>query len=504
MFEVNNLSIIVDNKYLVHNLSFHLNKNDKLAIIGEEGNGKTTLLKVLAGRCDYATVTGTVQSHQTRISYLPQNMPEDVLEETGYQYLFHTDDDYYHKVNQLYRYLRELKIKDSLLEETIKNMSGGEKIKIGLLKILLEEADILLLDEPTNDLDLDALNWLEDFICYTDRPIIYVSHDETLLEKTANRILHLEQVKRKQECRHTLLKTDYRTYVEQRLQELQKQTQQAHLEKREYEKKRQKLLQVMQKVEYQQNTISRSDPHGARLLKKKMHALKAQEQKIEKQEITEVPSVEEQISFHFEEVNLPRTKAILQLSLPILKVANHVLARNLELTVRGPEHICIIGKNGAGKTTLLHVILEELKKRNDLKVGYMPQNYEEVIQEEESVIDFASPSSSKEDRTKTRMYLGNVNITTAEMEGKMKDLSNGSKAKVFLIHLVLLQCDVLLLDEPTRNVSPLSNPMIRKVLKNYKGAIISVSHDRKYIDEVTTKQYLLQEDGLIEMDKRSD
>ena len=260
----------------------------------------------------------------------------------------------------------------------------------------------------------------------------------------------------------------------------------------------------MQKVEYQQNTISRSDTHGARLLKKKMHALKAQEQKIEKQEITEVPSVEEQISFHFEEVNLPRSKVILQLSLPILKVANHVLARNLELTVRGPEHICIIGKNGAGKTTLLHVILEELKKRNDLKVGYMPQNYEEVIQEEESVIDFASPSSSKEDRTKTRMYLGNVNITTAEMEGKMKDLSNGSKAKVFLIHLVLLQCDVLLLDEPTRNVSPLSNPMIRKVLKEYKGAIISVSHDRKYIDEVITKQYLLQEDGLIEMDKRSD
>ena len=82
MFEVNNLSIIVDNKYLVHNLSFHLNKNDKLAIIGEEGNGKTTLLKVLAGRCDYATVTGTIQSHQNRISYLPQNMPEDVLEET--------------------------------------------------------------------------------------------------------------------------------------------------------------------------------------------------------------------------------------------------------------------------------------------------------------------------------------------------------------------------------------------------------------------------------------
>ena len=130
-------------------------------------------------------------------------------------------------------------------------------------------------------------------------------------------------------------------------------------------------------------------------------------------------------------------------------------------------------------------------------MGYMPQNYEDILKEYDKVIDFIAPSGKKEDITKARMYLGNMNFTREEMEGKITELSNGTKAKLILMKLVLEKCNVLLLDEPTRNVSPLSNPVIRKVLKEFKGTIISISHDRKYIEEVIDKLYRLTPNGLI-------
>ena len=228
-----------------------------------------------------------------------------------------------------------------------------EKEKIGILRLLLEECDILFLDEPTNDLDIESLEWLETFINSTDKPIIYVSHDETLLSNTANMILHLEQIKNKTECRHTLLKIDYDTYVEKRLQTILKTTQVAKSEKREFDKRQEKLRQIMQKVEHQQNTITRADPHGGRLLKKKMHALKSQERKLEERELTELPDVEEGIHFFFEDVSIPKNKVILKLHIPELKVQNKVLSRNIKLEVIGNTHICIIGKNGVGKSTLI-------------------------------------------------------------------------------------------------------------------------------------------------------
>ncbi len=126
----------------------------------------------------------------------------------------------------------------------------------------------------------------------------------------------------------------------------------------------------------------------------------------------------------------------------------------------------------------------------------MPQNYDDILSAYERVLDFASPSKSKDDITKTRTLLGNMNFTKDEMTGSISYLSNGSKAKLFLVYLVLSNCDVLILDEPTRNVSPLSNPVIRNVLSNYKGTIISISHDRKYIEEVIDTLYILDKTGL--------
>lgn len=496
MFEVNNLDIKVEDRYLVKNLSFVLNKGDKLAIIGEEGNGKSTLLKSLLGICEYANIEGNINFKGNRVGYLEQAISKENLQKQVSDFLFINESDYYDKVNDFYKYLNKINLDDTVLNQTISTLSGGEKVKISILKLLLDNPDILFLDEPTNDLDIETLEWLEKFINTTEKPIIYVSHDEVLLSNTANMILHLEQIRKKTCARCTLLKVDYDTYIESRLRGIEKQNQIAKKEKRDFKKHQEKLNRVMQKVEYQQNTISRSDPHGARLLKKKMHALKSQERKLDDMELTEIPDVEEAINFFFEDVVMPKTKMILSLALKELKVQDKVLAKNINLNITGNTHLCIIGKNGVGKSTLIKLIYNELKGREDLNVGYMPQVYDDILNNYENVLDFICPKADKESLTQARIYLGNMKFTSEEMTGKISNLSNGTKAKLFLMKLVLDKCNVLILDEPTRNVSPLSNPIIRKVLREFKGTIISISHDRKYLAEVVNELYTLTPTGL--------
>ena len=500
MFEVNQLSISISDRYVVKSLSFVLQKNDKLAIIGEEGNGKSTLLKVLMGACDYADVTGHIHHNHLKIGYLEQFLNPNIENQTGRDLLYQCN-----LYDMRYQYLYTLGLDESILDQPLKVLSGGEKVKLEILKLLLDDCDIYFLDEPTNDLDIETLAWLEQFICRTEKPIIYVSHDETLLSHTANMILHLEQIKHKTECRHTLVRMDYDTYVQSRLHKIVKNTQIANNERREWTKKQQKLQQIMNKVEYQQNTISRKDPHGAKVLKKKMHSLKSQEAKLNHFEFTEKPDVEEGISFAFINAKIPKSKVVLSLKLPELSISNKVLSKNVFLEVIGNEHICIIGKNGVGKSTLIKQIYDILRFRTDIKVGYMSQNYDDILGEYDKVLEYLVPNKQKEEITKARLYLGNMKFTREEMTAKIKDLSSGSKAKLILMKMVLMECNVLLLDEPTRNVSPLSNPIIRASLKQFEGTIISVSHDRKYLEEVINRIYLLDKTGLqgMNIDKYS-
>ena len=510
MIQIKNISIrhLKDNRMLLENLSFTLNEGDKAAIIGEEGNGKSTLLKLIYDASmveDYIEFTGEIVRNNQRIGYLAQELTS--LEKQMSVYEFMCEMPLFFEVTprelaEVGKYLK-LQMETFYSEQLMGQLSGGEKIKVQLARMILNQPDVLLLDEPSNDLDMQTLEWLEKFICDCNLPILYISHDEVLLENTANMIIHLEQVKRKMESRATVAKISYLDYVEKRQRSLSHQEQVAKKERSEYEKQQEKFRQIQQKVEHRQNTISRGDPHGGRLLKKSMHRIKAYEARFEKEfaNMTEIPETEDAIFIKFgEKAEMPAGKNVLEYSLPKLMIEERVLAENVFLRIRGAEKICIIGDNGCGKTTLLRKIAEEMLNRKDIKVSYMPQNYEELLDMEQTPVDFLSETGDKEEISRIRTYLGSMKYTADEMQHRIGDLSGGQKAKLLLLKMSMSGSNVLILDEPTRNFSPLSNPVIRNMLKNFKGAILTVSHDRKYICEVTDKVYELTKQGLVEIE----
>ena len=220
----------------------------------------------------------------------------------------------------------------------------------------------------------------------------------------------------------------------------------------------------------------------------------------ENENMTEMPEQEGAIFFKLgnKEAAIPAGKTVIEYELPELWTPDgeRILAENIFLRIRGSEKICITGKNGVGKTTLLHKIAEELLNRNDIHAEYMQQNYEELLQLHVTPVEYLDQTGKKEERTKIRTFLGALKYTADEMDHPIAELSGGQKAKIFLLKMSMSGANVLILDEPTRNFSPLSGPVIRKMLKEFPGAVISISHDRKYIDEVCDKVYCLTETGL--------
>ncbi len=388
-------------------------------------------------------------------------------------------------------------------EQRMETLSGGEKVKAQLARLLLSQPTVLLLDEPSNDLDIETLQWLERLLLQFPDTVLFISHDETLIERTANVVIHLEQLRRKTVSRHLVAKMDYRTYLEERRAAFQNQEQKAKTEQWQERIRQEKLRKIQQRVEQDLRAVSRQDPHGGYLLKKKMKAVKSLERRYEREsgEMAQRPEEEGALFVKFDEkLCIPGGKVILDFHLDRLMAPGEgrLLAEHIDLKVRGPEKICIIGKNGAGKTTLFRKIAEELLERRDIKAAYMPQNYQELLELSQTPLEYLTVTGDKEEQTRIRTYLGSMKYTAEEMSHPVSALSGGQKAKILLLKMSMSGADVLLLDEPTRNFSPLSNPVIRQVLSDYKGAIISISHDRKYICQVCSRVYRLTKDGLIQ------
>lgn len=578
MLQIKDLTIThkKDLRTIVENFCFVLNAGDKAVLIGEEGNGKSTLLKWI---CAPETIEGYAEAEGSciyageKLGYLPQELPAEDWPKSIYT--FFAEEELFWDQNPRER--SELAGRLHFTPEffysdrEMGTLSGGEKVKIQLARILTGKPTMLLLDEPSNDIDIETLEWLEKFIAESELPVLFVSHDETLIERTANVVIHLEQIRRKTVCRYTVARMSYRDYMEQRESGMKKQLQEARNDRRQEKNRQEKLRRIMEKVDHDQASISRQDPAGGRLLKKKMKAVKSMEKRFDREaeDMTRMPEEEEAIFLKFgQEIRMPAGKVVLDFHLDRLTagaaVKEHdgetaaedvgetahgsgesgsskegfqgegdgdpegsfgengrgcpgqipeetdrgggenggpgeerILANRIDLVVRGAQKICIVGKNGAGKTTLMRQIAEELMSREDIRAAYMPQNYEEQLDLSMTPTDYLCTVGDKEERTRIRTFLGSMKYTAEEMSHAIAELSGGQKAKVLLLKMSLSGANVLILDEPTRNFSPLSNPVIREVLRAYGGTIISVSHDRKYIGEVCDTVYELTPTGLV-------
>ena len=513
MIQINKLTLThkKDLRVILDDFSLVLNAGDKAVIIGEEGNGKSSLMRWMV---DPNLIEGYIEAEghrtlgQEKIGYLPQELPDEHKCKTVYEYFSEQELFWNYSPRDLSSMAKDFDVEAEFFyrEQIMSSLSGGEKIKAQLMNILMQKPTALFMDEPSNDIDINTLELLEKIINNWQGIVLFISHDETLIERTANMIIHIEQLQRKTKAKYNVARLSYRKYVETRLQLFERQEQQANNDRREKKIRDEKYRKIMQSVEHSLNSCSRQDPFKAKCLKSKMHTVKSMEKRFAKEDnnMTEMPEQEEAIFFKLgnKEDSIPSGKVVLEYELEKLQVSREqqedskILARNVFLRVRGSEKICIIGKNGVGKTTLIKKIAKNLLERKDLRVDYMPQNYEELLNLDMTPVDFLDVTGDKEERTRIRTYLGSLKYTVDEMEHPIRELSGGQKAKILLLKMSLSGANVLILDEPTRNFSPLSSPVIRGILSEFPGAIISISHDRKYIDEVCDKVYELTSEGL--------
>lgn len=535
MLIISNLTIVLkkDLRTLIKDFSFVLNKNDKVGIIGEEGNGKSSLLKVLYNleeASKYLEITGNISIKDEKIGYLPQMIDEEKLNLSINELLNKEIDYSLLDYKKYYLYIDTFHLdEDKLLsnEIKVKSLSGGERIKLFLLIELMKEPTILLLDEPSNDLDLSSLNLLEDLIINIDIPVMFISHDEFLLSKCTNKIIHIESLKSKSEPRVTIKSSNYEDYFTSREDFIDKNIKEYNKDKENFERKMDKFNKIYQSVNHALNTVSRSQPGVAKNLKDKMHSVKSMEKRYakEKENLTQKYEVEEGINLKFDNLNtldikgnssnskinylIDSSKIVLDFKIDQLKINSEItlIDKPISLYIKGSKKIAIIGENGAGKSTLLKLIYKELTSKSSFNVGYMSQNYEDELLNYMSPLEYLAKevdASTKEELIKIQTYLGSLKFTYDEMNRSISSLSGGQKAKIFFTKLILKKVNVMLLDESTRNISPLSNKSFISSIKQYKGVIIAVSHDRNFIYQVFDEIYELSSEKGLELIQRDE
>ena len=504
MIKINHLTITQnkDLRDLISDLNMTIQDGEKVAIIGEEGNGKSTLLRTLMGeRLADFSISGEIQSDLQALAYIPQHLPEELKKKSLQDYFFleSTDLDY----SILYRLSDELHFDSSRFasDQEIGSLSGGEALKIQLIHELAKPFEILFLDEPSNDLDLETVDWLKGQIQKMRQTVIFISHDEEFLSQTADTIIHLRLVKHRKEAETLVEHLDYDRYSQHRKANFARQSQQAANDQRAYDKTMEKHRRVKQNVETALRATK--DSTAGRLLAKKMKTVLSQEKRYEKvaQSLTQKPLEEEQIQLFFSDIEpLATSKVLVRLENETLSIGERVLAQGLQLTVRGQDKIGIIGPNGVGKSTLLAKLQQLLNNKREISLGYMPQDYQETLNLDLSPVEFLSQTGHKEEIQKIQSRLASLNFSYPEMHHQIHSLSGGQQGKLLLLNLVLRKPNFLLLDEPTRNFSPTSQPEIRKLFANYPGGLVTVSHDRRFLKEVCTNIYRLTEHSLEVVD----
>ena len=512
MISIQNLSVEFSAKSLFDNINYVINKKDKIALVGKNGAGKSTMLKIIAGL--QSPTSGCVaKPNDITISYLPQQMELNdtltVVEEVSKA--FSHIDDMHKQLNKINAELQqrtdyeskeyqdlidrltllnehiaieESENKEAEMERTLIGLgfsrndfnrptaefSGGWRMRIELAKLLLTHPDVLLLDEPTNHLDIESIQWLENFLITKANAVVLVSHDRAFIDNVTNRTIEISLGKIYDYA------VNYSKYVV------------LHQER---------IEQQMRAYQNQQKQIQETEDFIERFRYKATKAVQVQSRikqlaKIDRIEVDEVDTSHLSLKFP----PAPRSG-----DYPIIadnvgkRYGTHQVFDNATFTIKRGEKVAFVGKNGEGKSTLVKCIMNEidftgnLKIGHNVKIGYFAQNQAQLLDGEITVFDTIDRVAVGDIRTKIRDILGAFMFGGEASDKKVKVLSGGEKTRLAMIRLLLEPVNLLILDEPTNHLDMRTKDILKQAIKEFNGTVIVVSHDREFLDGLVEKVY---------------
>lgn len=521
MISVEGLRVEFGGFTLFDDVSFVVNKKDRIALVGKNGAGKSTMLKILAGL--QSPTSGVVSiPKETTIGYLPQQMQlkdtrtvreeaelafdhihdmereinalnEQLAERTDYE------SEAYHKIIDKVTHLSEqfqmiggnnyhAELERTLLglgfmredfDRPTSEFSGGWRMRIELAKLLLRRPDVLLLDEPTNHLDIESIQWLENFIATRANAVILVSHDRAFIDNTTSRTIEIE-------LGHIYdYKVKYSDYVTLRKERREQQL-------RAYENQQKKLADTEAFIERFRYKATKSTQVQSRI---------KQLERIERIEVDEVDTAM---------LNLKFPPAPHSGSYPVIaeevskRYGDHLVFEHVNLTIKRGEKVAFVGKNGEGKSTLVKCIMNEipfegsLKLGHGVKIGYFAQNQAQLLDDNLTVFDTIDYVAQGDIRTKIRDILGAFMFGGEASEKKVAVLSGGERSRLAMIRLLLEPVNLLILDEPTNHLDMRSKDVLKNALKDFDGTVIVVSHDRDFLDGLVEKVYEFGNKRVVE------
>ena len=512
MISIKNLGVEFSARPIFSDISFVINKNDRVALTGKNGAGKSTLLKIIAGMQN--PTSGSVSRPQdVTVGYLPQQMQVSdsttLIDETRKAFgetlvlqreidrlsaeLADRQDYESNQYNALIEKIDALNQRlavegsenmEAEMEKTLiglgfsredfcrptSEFSGGWRMRVELAKILLRRPDVLLLDEPTNHLDIESIQWLEQFLRQKAKAVMLVSHDRAFLDNVTTRTIEINCGKAYD------YKVGYSSFVELR---------------------RERVAQQMRAHENQQKQIADIKDFIERFRYKATKAVQVQSrikqlEKIVPIEVDEVdkshlrlkfPPAERSGDFPLIVENLGKT------------YGNHVVFANAEFSIRRGEKVAFVGKNGEGKSTLVKCIMHEipydgkLTVGHNVKIGYFAQNQAQMLDGELTVYDTIDNVATGDIRTKIRDILGAFMFGGEDIDKKVKVLSGGEKTRLAMIKLLLEPVNFLILDEPTNHLDMRTKDILKEAIRDFNGTVIVVSHDREFLDGLVEKVY---------------
>ncbi|WP_194766972.1 ABC-F family ATP-binding cassette domain-containing protein [Tamlana sp. I1] len=521
MISVDNLAVEFSGHTLFSDVSFTINANDKIALMGKNGAGKSTMMKIIAG--ELSPSRGNVRFPKDAvIAYLPQHLlTEDnttVFDEASkaFSHVFemrnemealnkqletrtdYESDDYMKIIERVsdlgekYYALEDVNY-DAEVEKALKGLgfkqedftrltnefSGGWRMRIELAKILLQKPDLILLDEPTNHIDIESVIWLEDFLLNKANAVVVISHDKAFIDNITNRTIEVTM------GRIYDYKANYSHYLQLR------EERRAHQIKA-YEEQQKFIADNMAFIERFKGTYSKTNQVNSR------------ERMLEKLEIIEVDDIDTSAL----KLRFPKTQRSGDYPITVKEVSksygDHVVFKNASMSIARGEKVCFVGRNGEGKSTMIKAILGEIDVEgtcalgHNVQVGYFAQNQAALLDEELTVFQTVDEVAQGDVRKQIKNILGRFMFKGDAIDKKVGVLSGGEKTRLAMVKLLLEPVNLLILDEPTNHLDLKSKDVLKEALLDFDGTLVLVSHDRDFLQGLSKKVFEFKDQRVIE------